>query len=94
MLDTRRDTSSANLFEENCKNFCIFLVGKKAQNRLPKLKCICSFPQCFHDANPFSFSFSSGCDDLLPILSYVLIKSAMPQIVSECSAMEEFIHEG
>ncbi|XP_072051978.1 VPS9 domain-containing protein 1-like [Amphiura filiformis] len=35
-----------------------------------------------------------GCDDLLPILSYVIIKSAMPQIVSECSAMEEFIHEG
>ncbi|XP_072169224.1 VPS9 domain-containing protein 1-like [Diadema setosum] len=37
---------------------------------------------------------SVGCDDLLPILSYVIIKSAMPQFVSECNAMEEFIHEG
>ncbi|XP_038070372.1 VPS9 domain-containing protein 1-like [Patiria miniata] len=35
-----------------------------------------------------------GCDDLLPILSYVVIKSALPHIVSECSIMEEFIHEG
>ncbi|XP_033626711.1 VPS9 domain-containing protein 1-like [Asterias rubens] len=35
-----------------------------------------------------------GCDDLLPILSFVVIKSALPHIVSECSVMEEFIHEG
>ncbi|XP_022098070.1 VPS9 domain-containing protein 1-like [Acanthaster planci] len=35
-----------------------------------------------------------GCDDLLPILSFVVIKSALPHIVSECSIMEEFIHEG
>ena len=40
------------------------------------------------------FSPTSGCDDLLPILSYVIIKSSVPEIVSECSAMEEFIHEG
>ncbi|XP_006812406.1 VPS9 domain-containing protein 1-like [Saccoglossus kowalevskii] len=35
-----------------------------------------------------------GCDDLLPIFSFVIIKSQSPQLVSECSAMEEFIHEG
>nr|XP_054748578.1 VPS9 domain-containing protein 1-like [Lytechinus pictus] len=35
-----------------------------------------------------------GCDDLLPILSYVIMRSSLPQIVSECNAMEEFIHEG
>eukprot|EP00117_Sycon_ciliatum_P042646 scpid30083/ scgid30994/ Uncharacterized protein C16orf7 homolog; 5-day ovary-specific transcript 1 protein len=35
-----------------------------------------------------------GCDDLLPILGYVVVRSALPQLVSECCAMEEFIHEG
>ncbi|XP_028391661.1 VPS9 domain-containing protein 1-like isoform X2 [Dendronephthya gigantea] len=34
-----------------------------------------------------------GCDDLLPILSYVIIKSQLPQLVSECKAMEDFISE-
>ncbi|CAB4008105.1 Hypothetical predicted protein [Paramuricea clavata] len=32
-----------------------------------------------------------GCDDLLPILSYVIIRSQLPQLVSECNAMEDFI---
>ena len=36
----------------------------------------------------------SGVDDLLPILSYAIIRSGMPQLVSECAIMEEFIHEG
>lgn len=35
-----------------------------------------------------------GADDLLPILSYVIVKTGLPQIVSECSILEEFIHEG
>ncbi|XP_042294487.1 VPS9 domain-containing protein 1 isoform X2 [Sceloporus undulatus] len=35
-----------------------------------------------------------GADDLLPILSYVVLKSNLPQLVSECAALEEFIHEG
>ena len=37
---------------------------------------------------------SSGADDLIPILSFVIVKSRMPQLVSECRALEEFIHEG
>eukprot|EP00057_Strongylocentrotus_purpuratus_P011512 XP_011665986.1 PREDICTED: VPS9 domain-containing protein 1 isoform X1 [Strongylocentrotus purpuratus] len=41
-----------------------------------------------------SLETTVGCDDLLPILSYVIMRSSLPQIVSECSAMEEFIHEG
>ncbi|XP_046720609.1 VPS9 domain-containing protein 1 isoform X3 [Silurus meridionalis] len=36
----------------------------------------------------------SGADDLLPILSYVALRSELPQLVSECAALEEFIHEG
>ncbi|XP_037733870.1 VPS9 domain-containing protein 1 isoform X1 [Chelonia mydas] len=35
-----------------------------------------------------------GADDLLPILSYVVLKSDLPQLVAECAALEEFIHEG
>eukprot|EP00112_Aurelia_sp_Birch-Aquarium-sp1_P013044 Seg2753.2 transcript_id=Seg2753.2/GoldUCD/mRNA.D3Y31 product="VPS9 domain-containing protein 1" protein_id=Seg2753.2/GoldUCD/D3Y31 len=34
-----------------------------------------------------------GCDDLLPILTYVIVKAALPQLVSECHAIEEFINE-
>ncbi|NWR26979.1 VP9D1 protein, partial [Tachuris rubrigastra] len=36
----------------------------------------------------------SGADDLLPILSYVVLQTGLPQLVSECAALEEFIHEG
>jgi len=36
---------------------------------------------------------SIGCDDILPILSYVIVRAALPQLVSECHAMEEFIQE-
>uniref|UniRef100_A0A8C3QFH5 VPS9 domain containing 1 n=1 Tax=Cyanoderma ruficeps TaxID=181631 RepID=A0A8C3QFH5_9PASS len=35
-----------------------------------------------------------GADDLLPILSYVVLQTGLPQLVSECAALEEFIHEG
>ncbi|KAJ7997765.1 hypothetical protein DPEC_G00215520 [Dallia pectoralis] len=37
---------------------------------------------------------SIGADDLLPILSYVTLRCELPQLVSECAALEEFIHEG
>lgn len=36
----------------------------------------------------------SGADDLLPILSYVVLQAGLPQLLSECAALEEFIHEG
>ncbi|KAK7498931.1 hypothetical protein BaRGS_00009740 [Batillaria attramentaria] len=37
---------------------------------------------------------SVGADDLLPVVSYVVMKTNLPQLVSECHAMAEFIHEG
>ena len=37
---------------------------------------------------------SSGADDLLPILSYVVLQTGLPQLLPECAALEEFIHEG
>ncbi len=38
--------------------------------------------------------FLRGVDDLLPILSYVIVRSGLPQLVSEAAIMEEFIGEG
>ncbi len=40
------------------------------------------------------FVFLRGADDLLPILTFVALRSETPQLVSECAALEEFIHEG
>ena len=36
---------------------------------------------------------SLGADDLLPILSFAILRSKMPQLASESRAMSEFIHE-
>ncbi|XP_064610731.1 VPS9 domain-containing protein 1-like [Liolophura sinensis] len=60
-------------------------------------KCAC---QCVEEYYKNTAKDSSkkqpniGADDLLPILTYVIIRSRLPQVVSECQAMEEFIHEG
>ena len=62
-----------------------------SRNSLPSLKQACLFVCLFVF---FYFNVISGCDDLLPILSFVIIRSGMAQLVSECDAMEEFIPEG
>ena len=36
----------------------------------------------------------SGVDDMLPIFSYIILRCGLPQMVSECSIMDEFIQEG
>lgn len=45
-------------------------------------------------AGPLPGAAIIGADDLLPILSFVVLRSGLPQLVSECAALEEFIHEG
>lgn len=35
-----------------------------------------------------------GADDLLPILSYVIIKSKRTELLAEVHALEEFLYEG
>ena len=35
-----------------------------------------------------------GADDLLPILSYVILKSELPLLLAESHALVEFIDEG
>ncbi|XP_078607441.1 VPS9 domain-containing protein 1-like [Branchiostoma floridae x Branchiostoma japonicum] len=37
---------------------------------------------------------SIGADDLLPLLSYVILQSELPRLMSECHSMEVFIREG
>ncbi|XP_041746001.1 VPS9 domain-containing protein 1 isoform X3 [Coregonus clupeaformis] len=59
------------------------------------LRLICACAQdycCLHEAE--SKTAAIGADDLLPILSYVALHCELPQLVSECAALEEFIHEG
>lgn len=36
----------------------------------------------------------SGVDDMLPIFSYIILRSGLPGMVSECAIMDEFIQEG
>ncbi|XP_033112282.1 VPS9 domain-containing protein 1-like [Anneissia japonica] len=74
------------------------------KNPLSKLECIVrtsrNIVRCVEEhydsiGKPgYRIGNAIGCDDFLPILSYIVVKTASPQIVSECSAMEEFIHEG
>lgn len=67
--------------------------------RTLRVICICAEDYCrAHEARPEAGSqppaAAIGADDLLPILSFVVLRSGLPQLVSECAALEEFIHEG
>ena len=42
----------------------------------------------------YLFLPASGVDDILPILSYAIIRSGLPQLVSETALMEDFIQDG
>ncbi|XP_067651930.1 VPS9 domain-containing protein 1-like isoform X2 [Haliotis asinina] len=77
---------------------------KEYYTMLSKLECVvrvcrevCSCVEQYYrsiEADTNKKTPSVGADDLLPILSYVVVRSQMPQLVSECQAMSEFIHEG
>ncbi|XP_075694691.1 VPS9 domain-containing protein 1 isoform X2 [Rhinoderma darwinii] len=55
------------------------------------LRVIC---ECTEEYCPTPGTAAIGADDLLPILAFVVLKSGMSHLLSECSALEEFIHEG
>ncbi|XP_078400668.1 VPS9 domain-containing protein 1 isoform X4 [Cetorhinus maximus] len=60
-----------------------------------KDQCLASIEETlFRPIWMFLLTLFSGADDLLPILSYVVLKSNLTQLISECAALEEFIHEG
>ncbi|XP_072836759.2 VPS9 domain-containing protein 1 isoform X1 [Pogona vitticeps] len=63
--------------------------------RTLRIICECAEEYCGgSEGRPQTAASAIGADDLLPILSYVVLKSNLPQLVSECAALEEFIHEG
>ncbi|GCC31035.1 VPS9 domain-containing protein 1 isoform X1 [Chiloscyllium punctatum] len=63
--------------------------------RTLRLICECAEHYCnSKEAGTLHVASAIGADDLLPILSYVVLKSNLTQLISECAALEEFIHEG
>ncbi|NXF72003.1 VP9D1 protein, partial [Sclerurus mexicanus] len=56
--------------------------------------CECAEEYCGARDPRTPASATIGADDLLPILSYVVLQTGLPQLLSECAALEEFIHEG
>ncbi|XP_072728790.1 VPS9 domain-containing protein 1 isoform X3 [Ciconia boyciana] len=56
--------------------------------------CECAEEYCGARDSRTPASAAIGADDLLPILSYVVLQTGLPQLLSECTALEEFIHEG
>ncbi|XP_040185572.1 VPS9 domain-containing protein 1 isoform X2 [Rana temporaria] len=63
-----------------------------------KLECIArtlrGICECADDYCATPGAASIGADDLLPILAFVILRSGMSHLVSECAALEEFIYEG
>uniref|UniRef100_A0A8C7K176 VPS9 domain containing 1 n=1 Tax=Oncorhynchus kisutch TaxID=8019 RepID=A0A8C7K176_ONCKI len=75
-----------------CRDCC---PQRKLECIVRTLRLICACAEdysCLHEAE--SKTAAIGADDLLPILSYVALHCELPQLVSECAALEEFIHEG
>ncbi|XP_004842679.1 VPS9 domain-containing protein 1 isoform X3 [Heterocephalus glaber] len=67
--------------------------------RTLRVICVCAEDYCraqepTPEARPQTPAAAIGADDLLPILSFVVLRSGLPQLVSECAALEEFTHEG
>ncbi|XP_034031560.1 VPS9 domain-containing protein 1 isoform X2 [Thalassophryne amazonica] len=70
---------------------------KKLQCIVRTLRLICACAedyQCVHEVDSAPKTAAIGADDLLPVLSFVALRCGCPQLVSECAAVEEFIHEG
>lgn len=77
-----------------CRDYC---PQRKLECIVRTLRLICACAEHYrllqgNDQSPKTAAI--GADDLLPILSFVALRSEQPQLVSECAALEEFIHEG
>ena len=79
LLGPRWRAWSHIVFDNHDKRFILLLLANE----------IAYFLRIF-----YFFVLSRSGDDLLPIVSFVIVKTNYPQIISECHAMEEFIHEG
>ncbi|KAG7231070.1 hypothetical protein INR49_025100, partial [Caranx melampygus] len=70
---------------------------KKLECIVRTLRVICACAEDYrslHEVDSAPKTAAIGADDLLPILSFVALRCQCPQLVSECAALEEFIHEG
>ncbi|XP_035193115.1 VPS9 domain-containing protein 1 isoform X2 [Oxyura jamaicensis] len=56
--------------------------------------CECAEEYCSARDSRAPASGTIGADDLLPLVSFAALRSGLPQLLSECAALEEFIHEG
>uniref|UniRef100_A0A671MQ33 VPS9 domain-containing protein 1-like n=1 Tax=Sinocyclocheilus anshuiensis TaxID=1608454 RepID=A0A671MQ33_9TELE len=77
-----------------CRDYC---PQKKLECIVRTLRIICGCAEEYRllqENDPPPKSAAIGADDLLPILAFVALRSETPQLVSECAALEEFIHEG
>ncbi|TSK38480.1 VPS9 domain-containing protein 1 [Bagarius yarrelli] len=77
-----------------CKDCC---PQKKLECIVRALRLICACAEHYRllqENDPSPKTAAIGADDLLPILSYVALRTELPQLVSECAVLEEFIHEG
>ncbi|XP_076841512.1 VPS9 domain-containing protein 1 isoform X2 [Brachyhypopomus gauderio] len=77
-----------------CRDHC---PQRKLECIVRTLRLICACAEHYRhlqENDPSPHTAAIGADDLLPILSYVALRSELPQLVSECAALEDFIHEG
>ncbi|XP_076126243.1 VPS9 domain-containing protein 1 isoform X2 [Alosa pseudoharengus] len=77
-----------------CRDCC---PQRKLECIVRTLRLICACAEDYrslHEENSPPKTAAIGADDLLPILSFVALRTELPQLVSECAALEEFIHEG
>ncbi|KAI4904467.1 hypothetical protein NFI96_015122 [Prochilodus magdalenae] len=77
-----------------CRDYC---PQRKLECIVRTLRLICACAEHYRllqENDPSPKTAAIGADDLLPILSFVALRSELPQLVSECAALEEFIHEG
>ncbi|XP_041852948.1 VPS9 domain-containing protein 1 isoform X2 [Melanotaenia boesemani] len=74
-----------------------FCPQRKLECIVRTLRLICACAEdyrCLQEVDSTPRTAAIGADDLLPILSFVALRCQCPQLVSECAALEEFIHEG
>ncbi|PVD20563.1 hypothetical protein C0Q70_18719 [Pomacea canaliculata] len=102
------ETLSSQAYERHLKNISadvhmymekmlvLFTIAyEQLDSPLGRDQCYASLEEMFFKPLwKFLLMLFRGADDLLPVMSYVVVKSQLPQLVSECRALSEFIHEG
>ena len=83
----------ATLSSPLCKLECLVNLCKTVCTCVDEIKRANAADDAVASAAAAASPGSIGADDLLPILSFAILRSNMPQLASESRAMSEFIHE-